>query len=212
MKKTKQESEILNGFTTLGIANVNLSGLSINKQQEILEAFQTVAKDFPCMVNKIHSLNLKFFPWKDRDAEAETIFYYYTGEIEVNLNAFYFLSPFFRKRLDDEKKKGWSAGTGIKGVIAHELGHVLHYILDNKLYGNNLYVLEKNVNAETEESAIISSVVTQLGVVSVRKVLSKYGAQDAPEGIAESVSEYYTTKNPRMFACMVVAILQNKLK
>lgn len=212
MKKTKQESEILNGFTTLGITHVNLSGLSINTQQEILEVFQEVAKDFPYMVGKIHALNLKFFSWKDRDAEAETIFYYYTGEIEVNLNALFFLSPFFRKRLDNEKKKGWAAGLGIKGVIAHELGHVLHYILDNKLYGNNLYVLEQNVNSETEENAIISSVVTQLGVASIRRVLSKYGAQDSPEGIAESVSEYYTTENPRIFACMVVAILQNKLK
>ena len=214
MRNKKQESEILNGFTKLGIATVNLSGLSIGKQQEILDIFQLIARDFPCIIGRIHSVNLKFFSWADRDAEAETVFYYHTNEIEINLNAFFFLSPFFNRRLIAEKTTGWSAGTGMKGVVAHEAGHVLHYILDMKLYGSNLCELETHINAKTEENAIINCVKMQLGVVSSRinAILSKYGATNSLEGIAESVSEYYTAENPRIFACMVVAILQNKLK
>ena len=212
MKKCKQESEILDALYSLGIEKVNLSFLTMETQREIVEAIQAVADEFPCICGKITSISVALPPFVGWGSEAETLLDS-DLTIHIKLNARYFLMPKkFKRTLMAEKQSQYAAGIGIQGVVAHELGHVLHMLLEIQRFYDILSPFDSNQFVDT--SPIVQETQKTLGITSkqMRYYLSAYGAKDSDEAVAECVSEYFTTKNPRMFSRLVVAKLRSKFQ
>lgn len=210
MKKFEQESEILNALYSLGIKKVSLPYLKMETKREIVSAIQDVAKEFPCICDRIASISVALPPFVSWGSEAETILEP-DLTIHIRLNARFFLMPKrFKRTLDEEKHTQYAAGIGIKGVVAHELGHVLHFLLEIKRFYDVLSPFDPRQFVDTKP--IIDEVRQMLGVTSrqMKYYLSAYGSQDSDEALAECVSEYFTTASPRMFSRLVISKLKNK--
>jgi hypothetical protein len=215
MKNQKQESEILNQFHKLGVKDVDLDGLSIMNQWKVLDAFQQVAKDFPCICGAVSFIKMADSDQIDDDAEATTVLSIIHGKrvIGIYLNATFFTSPFFPLKLWYEKSTHFAAGKGIKGVVIHELGHVLHYLLDMNKYPYDNTLLVQQMNLQTSTAKIVLQVQQKLHIkaTEIRYYLSIYGSSDSDEAIAEGISEYYTTKEPRAFSTEIFLNMKNLL-
>lgn len=182
---------------------------------KVLHAFETVIQDFPCMCGAVASIRMVGLDEIDKNSEAETLLLKENGHyvIRINLNSTFFASPFFPIRLWHEKRTQFSAGCGIEGVIIHEIGHVLHYLLDIKTCPHNQNLLVNKIKSFASTSQIVFKIKQKLKISKqdFYKYLSTYGATDADESIAEGISEYYTTKTPRAFAVEVVNAMKSLL-
>ena len=119
--------------------------------------------------------------------------------------------------------KWWSPKDSIKGIVMHEMGHMIEYATTLKKYGvidnsgtlkdtSNLSVAFDKIRYGELSSEIRLRALSNLSISNTRKSvkenLSDYANSSTLEFLAEAVSEH----NPRPLAKEAVEILKEKIK
>lgn len=132
------------------------------------------------------------------------------------------------KSIDDMIKdcvdyKWWTPKDGVKGIIKHEMGHMIEYATTLKKYGvinknnelsdlNNLGLAFSRIKNGELSKEIKMKALNNLNIVntkkSIKENLSNYSNRSTLEFLAEAVSE----DNPRTLAKEVVKLLKEKIK
>ncbi|WP_243447972.1 minor capsid protein [Clostridium tetani] len=132
------------------------------------------------------------------------------------------------KSIDDMIKtcvdyKWWTPKDGVKGIIKHEMGHMIEYATTLKKYGvinknyelsdlNNLGLAFSRIKNGEISKEIKMRALNNLNIVNTKKNiidnLSEYSFKSTLEFLAEAVSE----DNPRPLAKEVVKLLKEKIK
>lgn len=210
-------SDVRERLETIGLDNIDLSGVREEWQYEIADSFETMYESYPELkgfVKNIRSANLpaRVFacsgPRMGKDGFCP----------EILINEKMFSDPTLDKKvknLEYENFKGekYLAGHGIQGIIKHELAHSLHLKLISD--GENVDVGEvKNVeykeickkyNRDAYVSEICNTSMEKCGIKpkNLAEELSTYGSTNMGEFFAEAISEYETSLYPRPLAMMV---------
>jgi hypothetical protein len=141
----------------------------------------------------------------------------------LNLNSKYFSSNELPSSLADESSQGWSIpNASPRSIVSHELGHGMHLDLcasdcglkygevpEPTAYNSAVQQYMDNVHADK----IVEDACTQCGVEfdswEFADELTKYGASDYGEALAEAVAEVRNNENPRPMACAIYSNLMN---
>lgn len=130
---------------------------------------------------------------------------------EIIISRSFFMAMDLEERLDHMHRtklngQRWLAGSGIEGVIKHEMAHLLHLKLISDSYDINSgelnYDKRRKIEQEYMDNVIVTDIcdssIYELGMEKrdIARNLSTYGSHDSGECFAEAMSEYETSDNP----------------
>ena len=99
------------------------------------------------------------------------------------------------------------AGTNARGIIPHEIGHLLDEILSNRLHNSS--IVNSDAWRTTYSFHLLRDARAQFGIRAkqqkqwLRDNLSGYATTDALEFLSEALNEFHTSPNPRPLASWV---------
>lgn len=165
----------INRFSAKERARVSFTGMDVKAANQVNKALYTFKQKFPEMqLGKI-----------EFGKDSADVFMRMTGTSKggtLLLNEKYLSSKGmkkFERELARYNKTNYFVADNIEGLVYHELGHGLNY--------NHLY-------AKYQSKAMVAQEMKKLeGIRFKAKGLSKYGAQDGAEGVAESFTKYMQT-------------------
>ena len=208
-----------------GIKETDLDGMREVYQEKLAEAVSEMVDNYPELRDFIGKVSVKDLsqhiyaltgPRMGKDG-------FYT-EIQFNLNRFSKVGLEYDiadSETENYKGERWFAGKGLKGIVEHELAHLLHLKLISQDMGLDpgdtgpLEYMELKhrymVNDQIEE--IIQDAMNNLGIEKrdLKKELSIYGASDPGECFAEAISEHETSDSPRRLSNEIYRLYKEKI-
>jgi hypothetical protein len=207
----KQETDIIGRLAGLNFKQVELLDIPMDIQLEIVEACEDFIEDFPIL--KCMNIRIKVV-----DEKIIGINKFATSRIEHNNGILYGLILLNYQKLIDsnllkslklQHKLSFIVADSIRGLVIHELGHLLHYLLDviflNLDFKTSITInqFEELINrirncatTQTIEQQVLKT--NNLSRNLITSYLSKYATRSSKEFIAEALAGYYTTKEPNI--------------
>lgn len=211
----KQETDIIGRLAGLNFTQVELLDIHMDIKVEIVEACEDFIKDFPILKEVGIKLKAVSETVIGKETIAESELTIVDGKLvgTICLNYDEFTNPEFKNNLKRSKHTHFFAGTDVRGVIIHELSHLLHYWLDIifckvnflvKLSERQVLLLHNRLDGFKTTKKIQTKILQKNDLskeqMSLVLALSEYGTRNPNEFIAEAMSEYYTTTQPRAIA------------
>jgi hypothetical protein len=169
----------------LKVKRFDLNNIPFDVAQGVTDSAEKVFKNFPFLSEKISLLT-------DTDEELNgAIGFQFKGMVFVNEKEFSYKGTLLKNYEDDVKANWHPKGTNGFGIVTHELGHSLEWIMN-----------EKRSDGEYYSGIIQDEVLKNLGLTpeDIGKELSDYGASDPMEFFAEAFLEWQTAPQPRRVA------------
>jgi len=220
----QSQAEIISRLNAAGVSSVNLSGIPLSVQAQIADAFESMVAHFPesfgCMSSLSVSNNMR------NSTPASTGYSLSNGTLNtyMNINPQWFSSPDLDAHIQDCADSGQWAGSGVAGIINHELAHAMHLQLDaNRLHWNigdsvsGLRHLRSRRLSQcwmqnTTTNDIRDTVLNQMNLTreDVCSNISEYADEDGSECFAEAVADVTTSDNPSTLSRNIVAEYQRR--
>lgn len=225
-EKIEENPEVRERLVQKGVEKIDLSNVKDIWQFRIAEAVETMYEAYPEMENFIKSIRTENLPEGVFACAGPRM----TKEgffTEILLNKEMFAKSNLELKIVDcerENFKGekWLAGRGVEGVLKHEMAHLMHLRLlakeEHLMIGDSDLDKYQKVVEGYQRNYIMSTMcyeaLQELGISprDIGKNLSTYGATNFGECFAEAISEYETTKSPRILAKTIHEKYQNLLK
>ncbi len=212
------KQEIIDEFEEMGITYEGVDDLTIEQSREIKAAIAEMRENYPEIKDLIARVEVVERLDKDAIAAAGPVLIENRVAARVQISQKEF-SEHLEERLEIYREKGFFAGTGTQGVIKHEMGHVLQLKLDAESvgleddsqitgkYNRGRYndMIDKWSSNENTD-VILDNALRNLSLSrqDVSRELSKYGATNSAEALAEAASEVNTSPNPRRLAVEIM--------
>lgn len=220
--KTIKEAEDW-ALTNLNLKNVSYEGISLDVANYVNKSMGEIYNEYPILKGFVQDIKTD----RKMKSVASAALSFEDGQINTKLN----LS---NKDLSDLKSiddminrcvedKWWTPKEGVKGIIKHEMGHMIEYALTMKKYGfidTDLIIIDtsmvneafKAINNGEISKDIKLKALSNLKILNTKQNiidnLSEYGYSNTREFLAEAVSE----NNPRPLAQQTVKLLKEKIK
>lgn len=191
-------------YSKFGITNVDLSGLSSYVSKKVEKAIADIMTDYPQLVGFIQSLEVD----TSRPSVASATINLLNGEIKTSLRINPNLLKDIKsvdKAINDEVSVGfWTKKDGIKGIIEHEMGHMLEYSRAFVEAGVNPFSVNPNdltlkiraldtIGKRDISRRTIIQAFANLGlpvnIPTITSELSEYASYNFSEAFAEAISD-----------------------
>lgn len=226
-KQYEKASNILDAekwaINNLNLKNISYKGINLDVANYINKSINDIYNEYPLLSGFVQEIKAD----GRASAPASAMLSFKEGKLNTKL----ILS---KKDLSDLKAinemidrcvndKWWSPKDSIKGIVMHEMGHMIEYATTLKKYGvidksgvlidtSNLNLAFDKIRKGELSSEVRLRALSNLNIPNTRKSvkenLSDYSNHSTLEFLAEAVSEY----NPRPLANEAVKILKEKIK
>lgn len=216
-KEITENPEVVERLKDLGIEHVNLNDAKEKWQFKVTEAVEDMYEEYPEIQGYLGRITVKDLP-EGVYACVGPVMDKEGFHAELQLSREKFSKDNLEWKLVDMEVKnfrgeGWFAGTGLAGVLKHEMAHVMHLRMIAEEEGLKPGEIDKGkfkqIQEKYEHNAIAVDLcygtIKELGISprDIGKELSTYGSKNFGEFFAEAISEYETAKHPRKVATMV---------
>ena len=224
-EKHETDEEIRQRLEQAEIKRIDFDGMLEKHQERVTEAVETMLEDYPELKGYIGSIRMEDLPEGVYACAGPRMgrdgFY---AELQLSEKMFAERSLEWKlvdSEIENFRGERWLAGTGIDGVVKHEMAHLLHLQMISEELG--LWPGEKDPEkfAKLEEKYFHNSIAIDictearenLGIDhrDVARELSIYGSRDFGEFFAEAISEYETQKHPRKLATEVHRLYKERI-
>ena len=204
----------------LGIKNVDLRDCSPEYRGDIVDAVRDMVRENPELKDQLS--DVRCYPMQDGTYAS----YGPTGQGvpfggKLNLNSKYFSSNTLRADLEVESQQGWSIpNASPHSIVSHELGHGVHLGLCAKSCGivpgtipdaGSYSAAVRQYMDDVHADRIVETACKDVGVEfdswDFANQLTRYGASNYGEAIAEAVAEVRNNSNPRPMASAIYSRL-----
>lgn len=180
---------------------LSLSGVDLNLAKDILNSYNFIFTLFPGMKKRIGACFVKDLNKNNTDKNTVTYAQYdsNTTSIELDINTYSDLESFRTSYFNTTIKTDGELGTyhpvntDYRVVIIHELIHALDYGVLKVHKRNDM----NNLVLPSEKIDDILSEKLHLDGVIVSNELSRYALEDKQEQLAEAITEFICSPNPR---------------
>jgi SPP1 gp7 family putative phage head morphogenesis protein len=188
-----------------GMDSISLSNIPDDVQEGIYKGFENIMERFPQLKGEIISLD-DF----ETDPKAYASCIAEKSSISLNKEFFGSLEKIVSTYNSDVEKGFHPAGTDWRASVAHEFGHRLNSILDQKFAAKLVtYGSGYNMDVHIREDALDN---LELNVRDIAAELSVYAAYNTREFFAEAFAEYINSENPRRLAKEVGRMIELALR
>jgi hypothetical protein len=122
------------------------------------------------------------------------------GGSEIIFNSRFIQDP--QSFFADAGEGHFASGNSPASLIAHELGHLMHYAVEHSF--------RTKKEAEAWNRDVVRSLFKKVGKKGIQAQLSNYGASNVKEFIAEAISEAMLSPAPRQLATQVYNLVQDQ--
>jgi hypothetical protein len=216
----KQETDIIGRLSGLNFIQVELVGITMGAQMEVIEAVEDFYKDFPIMKKltvTIQVVNSMVLSGKMAMSKILVLNGKLMGTILINYDEF--TNSGFKEKLRLLKQCELIVSDNIRGLIIHELTHLLHYLFDiifcdvniqNIVSEEKLQLLEHRIKSFETTNKIKNQALKRAKIPDafLANHLSIYAKATPNEFIAEALAEYYSSIRPRLIAQNVYQLMK----
>ena len=220
--KTIKEAENW-AVTNLNLKEVSYKGIGLDVANYVNKSMSEIYNEYPMLKGFVQNIRTD----GRIKAVASAALSLKNGGINTKLNlSNKYLSDL--KSIDEMisicvEDKWWTPKDGVKGIIKHEMGHMIEYALTMKRYGfidTDLTIIDtsmvneafKAINNGEISKDIKLKALSNLKILNTKQNiidnLSEYGYSNTREFLAEAVSE----NNPRSLSKETVKLLKEKIK
>lgn len=218
-------SEVKGRLNAVGVRNVNLNGIPKANQEQIASAFETMAKEFPESIGCIDQLTVSLD--MSPSTPASTGFSTSDGNVRtyMQVNPQWFANENLDSMIQNCIDSGQWAGSGIGGIINHEIGHAMHLQLDAAELNIDLGTFNENVftNAgdltfrwayNTTTNNIRDTVLNNMGLTrdDICEQVSEYADTDGSECLAECIADVTTSNVPSQISINMINEYRRRLQ
>ena len=223
METIETNPKIKDKLENLEIKNVDLEGMLERYQECIGEAVESMMEGYPELKGYVGSIKVEDLPEGVYACAGPKMKDGFCAELQLNKELFS-KNNIEWKLVDSEienfRGERWLAGSGIDGVVKHEMAHLLHLkmisdeleLMPGEKDDSKFHELEKKYYYNTIAIDICRQAKENLGIENsqVARELSIYGSKDFGEFFAEAISEYQTQKKPRRLAVEVHRLYEER--
>lgn len=197
---------------SLGIENIELSGIPEENQRKIVESIEFMCNRFPIIKEILKSVTCDWEADENKEyvSASNTNFEEKGGKINCKIN----LTPEAFCRTDSDEldlennSDGELSATGIKATMFHELAHVIEIYLCKEESLENGDSLQNIWNSSSFYNELVANAI-KITNSNLETDLSKYATENSSEAVAEAFAEYYTSDNPRPLCTEIVTQVIN---
>ena len=223
-EKIETTDEAKERLEKLDIGTINLEGMLEKHQRKVVEAVETMMEEYPELKGYIGSIRTEELPEGVYACAGPKMgkdgFY-----AELQLSEEHFAKGNLEWKLVDtelENFRGerWLAGSGIDGIVKHEMAHLMHLrmisenieLAPGDIDRKKFDLLEEKYYHNAEVIDLCNKARENLGISynDVARELSVYGSRDFGEFFAEAISEHETQKKPRQLANEVYRLYKER--
>ncbi len=218
----KTSTSVVERLRNLGFENINLRGIPTKTQELIAESFEELTVVFPFLRNTPISISVR--EDMSEDAPASTGFDKNMNKVYININPSWFANNSAKEEIKNlTVNKKW-AGYGEKSIFIHEIGHVIHLLLDAKRLGIEVgkdiraedelndkllkdlqYLWEHNITTNSiRDKTLYSMKLSDLPEDAIEKLVSYYADKDGSECFSECLADVFTSSTPNQFSINLV--------
>lgn len=216
-REITENPEVVERIKELGIEHVNLNDAKEQWQFKVAEAVEDMYAEYPELQGYLGRIRVTDLP-EGVYACVGPVMDKEGFHAELLLSREKFSQGNLEWKLVDMEVKNfrgesWFAGSGLEGVLKHELAHVMHLRMIAEAEGLKPGEIDrekfKRIQEKYDHNAIAVEMcygtIKELGISprDIGKELSTYGSKNFGEFFAEAISEYETAKHPRKVATMV---------
>ena len=200
IEKARSTTDILRAFFVCGLLQEKpqtLTACTLATTISIARAVADVCEKYPLLFGEIRGI-------KDK-SRLRTSMATCSKERMISLNPRYFCGNHTDKIEAAVKKNFWTSFSdkgGVYQIMAHELGHAVHFSLFNLLDRKGSFALPSIFN-----TAVRRRVLLKHGY-NIENNLSKYAKKNCYEFFAEAFCELICSSQPRIFAQELGVILE----
>ncbi|MBU5486483.1 minor capsid protein [Clostridium sp. MSJ-11] len=207
----------------LSLNTVSYKGIDVDVANYVNKSMNEIYEEYPLLNGFVQEIKAD----GRAKAPASAVLSFKDGKLNTklvlsknDLSNLESIDAMIQRCVDD---KWWTPKDGVKGIIKHEMGHMIEYATTLKKYGvisskkelddlsNLSTAFNKIKNGELSKEIKVKA-LNNLNIVSTKKNvkenLSDYANHSTLEFLAESVSEH----NPRPLAKEVIKLLREKIK
>lgn len=216
--------QVRSRLNAVGVKNVNLNGIPTQVQEAIASSFERMSSIFPesqrCIDTISVSLNM------DDGTPASTGYRINEGclRTQMNINPHWFSNSNLNNMINECSDDGLWAGSGLGGIINHEIAHAMHLQLDAEELGirfgetsDNAFLYSRELSNRwsynTTTDNIRDTVLNSMGLSrdDVRNMISIYADTDGSECFAECVADYTTSSSPSQLSINIIREYSRRL-
>ncbi len=219
------DSKEAQALRDLGVPNVDLRGCNPEYRSDVVNAVKDAFNEYPELKDQLSKINC-------HDMNDGTYASYGPTSSDsrfggcLNLNSKYFSSDDLPSSLAEESKQGWSVpNASPQSIVSHELGHGMHLDLcaqdcgleygkvpDSAAYNSAVQQYMDDVHADKIVQDACDSCGVDFDSWDFADQLTRYGASNYGEALAEAVAEVRNNDNPRPMAQAIYSNLMNYKK
>lgn len=207
----------------LNLSTVSYKGISVDVANYVNKSMNEIYQEYPLLNGFVQEIKTD----GRAKAPASAILSFKDGKLNTTLNLsknhladLKSIDNMIERCVDD---KWWTPKDGVKGIIKHEMGHMIEYATTLKKYGvinknnklddlDNLGIAFNGIKNGVLSKEIKVKALNNLNIANTKKNvkenLSDYSNHSTLEFLAEAVSEH----KPRFLAKEVVKLLKEKIK
>ncbi|GAB1825233.1 hypothetical protein [Turicimonas muris] len=200
IEKARSTTDILRAFFVCGLLQEKpqtLTACTLETTISIARAVADVCEKYPLLFGEIRGIKV--------NSRLKAAIATCSKERMISLNPRYFCGNHTDKIEAAVKKDFWTSFSdkgGVYQIMAHELGHAVHFALFNLLDRKGSFALTSIFN-----TAVRRRVVLKHGY-NIENSLSKYARKNCYEFFAEAFCELMCSSQPRIFAQELGVILE----
>lgn len=215
---------VIERLSNVGVKNVNFNGIPEKVQNEIASAFEKMSLVFPESKGVISAISISNSLGDSTPAATGYSTRNGTLQTYMSINPTWFSNENLEDMINECSENGSWAGTGIGGIINHEIGHALHLQLDaeelgmqmnfgNGITSINQAELSNRWLNNTTTNNIRDTVLSNLSMTrdDVYDNISSYADTDGSECFAECIADYTTTDNPNVISISIINEYRRRL-
>ncbi len=216
------DSKEAQALRDLGVPNVDLRECNPEYRSEVVNAVKDAFDAYPELKDQLSKINCNEMNDGTYASYGPTSSDSRFGGC-LNLNSKYFSSDDLPSALAEESKQGWSVpNASPQSIVSHELGHGMHLDLcaqdcgleygkvpDPAVYNSAVQQYIDDIHADKIVQDACSACGVDFDSWDFADQLTRYGASNYGEALAEAVAEVRNSDNPRP---MAQAIYSNLMK
>ena len=219
------DSKEAQALRDLGVPNVDLRDCNPEYRSDVVNAVKDAFNEYPALKDQLSKVNCHAMKDDTYASYGPTSSDSRFGGC-LNLNSRYFSSDAFPSRLAIDGIQGWLApNTSPQSIVSHELGHGMHLDLcaldcgleygevpDFAAYKSTVQQYLDNVHADRIVLDACDSCGVDFDTWDFADQLTRYGASNYGEALAEAVAEVRNNDDPRPLAQAIYSNLMNYKK